>query len=102
MAPAVWRGEQHATMAGISTDCVAGTSAAITLVLVSTEDTPRVHRRPPGRGRRALDFYSLDGSGSAWAARQTAGTDDAAAAIRLDSGLERLASEPRGHHRRPG
>ena len=89
-------------MAGISTDCVAGTSAAVTLVLVSTEDTPRIHRRPQGRVRRALDFYSLDGSGSAWAARQTAGTGDAAAAIRLDSDIERLPFELRGHHRCPG
>ena len=88
-------------MAGMWTDCVAGASAAVTLVLVSTEDAPRVHRRPRGRVRRALDFRSLDGSGSAWTARQTAATGDAAAAMRLDSGLERLASELRGRHRCP-
>ena len=102
MAPTVWRGEQHATMAGMSTDCVAGTPAAVTLVLVSTEDALRMHRGPRGRVRRALDFRSLNESGSAWTARQTAATDDAAAAIRLDSGLERLALESRGHHSCPG
>ena len=88
-------------MAGIWAGCAAGASAAVTLVLVSTEDAPRVHRGRLGRVRRALDFHSLNESGSAWTARQTAATGDAAAAIRLDSGLERLASELRGRHRCP-
>ena len=55
-----WRGEQHATIADMPTDCVAGTPTAFAPVLVSTIPMPRIALRPQSRVRRALDFRSVD------------------------------------------
>ena len=40
------QGEQHATIAGMLTDCGVGMSTGLILVLLSTESMSRIHRRP--------------------------------------------------------